>query len=119
MIMTGRRRAAVTGADGLLLGLLCLKASRAGFCSDQDIRACALGEADPAAVRTTGIDCPRRLASYLLCSSGSTAPARSGPGTVAAGLGVKDGLTRNALAFASRHRWGAKWGAIIGRHEPC
>jgi len=46
---TGRRRAAVTSADGRLLGLLCLKASQAGFCSDQDVRARARGEADPAA----------------------------------------------------------------------
>ena len=38
MIAAGRRRAAVTSADGRLLGLLCLKASRAGFCSDQDVR---------------------------------------------------------------------------------
>ena len=36
MTMTGRRRAAVTSADGRLLGLLCLKASGAGFCSDAD-----------------------------------------------------------------------------------
>jgi hypothetical protein len=43
MTATGRRRAAVTSAGGLLLGLLCLKASRAGFCSDQDVRARALG----------------------------------------------------------------------------
>jgi CBS domain len=47
MITTGRRRAAVTGADGRLLGLLCLKASRAGFCSDRDVRARAQGQADP------------------------------------------------------------------------
>jgi len=46
---TGRRRAAVTSADGRLLGLLCLKASQAGFCSDQDVRARARGDADPAA----------------------------------------------------------------------
>jgi len=39
MNATGRRRAAVTGDDGRLLGLLCLKVSRAGFCSDQDVRA--------------------------------------------------------------------------------
>lgn len=39
MIGTGRRRAAVTNADGRLLGLLCLKASRSGFCSDQDVSA--------------------------------------------------------------------------------
>jgi len=44
MTEAGRRRAAVTSADGRLLGLLCLKASRAGFCSDQDVRARALGE---------------------------------------------------------------------------
>src|SRR5690242_13174565 len=53
MIATGRRRAAVTSADGRLLGLLCLKASRAGFCSEQDVRARARGEADllPSAVQ--------------------------------------------------------------------
>jgi CBS domain-containing protein len=56
MTETGRRRAAVTSADGRLLGLLCLKASRAGFCSDQDVRARALGEADRAAVSSTGVD---------------------------------------------------------------
>jgi hypothetical protein len=53
---TGRRRAAVTSADGRLLGLLCLKVSRTGFCSDQDVRARALGEANPAAVGGTAID---------------------------------------------------------------
>ena len=56
MNTAGRRRAAVTSADGRLLGLLCLKASQAGFCSDQDVRARALGEADPAAVGGTGVD---------------------------------------------------------------
>ncbi len=56
MTSTGRRRAAVTSADGRLLGLLCRKASRAGFCSDQDVRARALGETDPAAVGSTGVD---------------------------------------------------------------
>jgi CBS domain-containing protein len=39
MKAAGRRRTAVTSGDGRLLGLLCLKASQAGFCSDQDIRA--------------------------------------------------------------------------------
>jgi CBS domain-containing protein len=39
MTAAGRRRAAVTSADGRLLGLLCLKASRTGFCSDSDVRA--------------------------------------------------------------------------------
>jgi CBS domain-containing protein len=56
MTAAGRRRAAVTSADGRLLGLLCLKASRAGFCSDQDVRARARGEAAPAAGGSTGID---------------------------------------------------------------
>jgi CBS domain-containing protein len=54
MITTGRRRAAVTSDDGRLLGLLCRKASRAGFCSDQDVRARALGEARSAVVDSTG-----------------------------------------------------------------
>jgi CBS domain-containing protein len=48
MTAAGRRRAAVISADGRLLGLLCLKASRAGFCSDQDVRARALGKTDRA-----------------------------------------------------------------------
>jgi CBS domain-containing protein len=39
MNATGRRRAAVVSEDGRLLGLLCLKASRAGFCSEDDVRA--------------------------------------------------------------------------------
>jgi hypothetical protein len=47
MTAAGRRRAAVISADGGLLGLLCLKASRAGFCSDQDVRARVRNEADP------------------------------------------------------------------------
>jgi len=67
MTTTGRRRAAVTSADGRLLGLLCLKASRAGLCSDHDVRARALGEADPAAVGSTGID--RTFADRVLRSN--------------------------------------------------
>ena len=67
MTTTGRRRAAVTSADGRLLGLLCLNASRAGFCSDHDVRARALGEADPAAVGSTGID--RTFAGRVLRSN--------------------------------------------------
>jgi hypothetical protein len=55
MTAAGRRRAAVISADGALLGLLCLKASRAGFCSDQDVRARAQDEAGPAAIGSTGI----------------------------------------------------------------
>src|SRR5690242_468479 len=56
MTATGRRRVAVTSADGRLLGLLCLKVSQTGFCSDQDVRARALGEADPAAVGSRVIE---------------------------------------------------------------
>jgi hypothetical protein len=39
MSMAGRRRTAVIRDDGKLVGLLCLKASRAGFCSEDDVRA--------------------------------------------------------------------------------
>jgi hypothetical protein len=49
MIAAGQRRAAVTGPDGRLVGLLCLKASQRGFCSEQDVRARALGQAEPTA----------------------------------------------------------------------
>ena len=49
MIATGRRRTAVTSADGRLLGLLCLKASQQGFCSDQDVRTRARDKAEPTA----------------------------------------------------------------------
>jgi hypothetical protein len=56
MTATGRRRAAVTSADGQLLGLLCLKSSRAGFCSDQDVRARALGEANLLSSTAQGTD---------------------------------------------------------------
>jgi len=56
MTATGRRRVAVTSPDGRLLGLLCFKASRTGFCYHQDVRARALGKTDPAAVGSTGAD---------------------------------------------------------------
>jgi hypothetical protein len=56
MTATGRRRAAVTSADGRLLGLLCVKASRTGFCSDRDVRARAVGETGPTAVGGAAID---------------------------------------------------------------
>ena len=46
MIAARRRRAAVITADRRLVGLLCLKASQAGFCSDQDARARAQDQAD-------------------------------------------------------------------------
>jgi CBS-domain-containing membrane protein len=38
MTQTAQRRAAVVDESGRLLGLLCLKKTGAGFCSDQDIR---------------------------------------------------------------------------------
>lgn len=37
MRQTGRRRLAVTDEGSMLLGLLCLKASGRGFCSDSDV----------------------------------------------------------------------------------
>ena len=50
-VMTARRqrRLAVVGHDGTLLGLLCLKRSGLGFCSDADVQARA-GERAGAAV---------------------------------------------------------------------
>ena len=39
-----RRRAAVIRDDGKLVGLLCLKATWTGFCSEDDVRARALDE---------------------------------------------------------------------------
>ena len=39
MLAGGRRRLAVVDRDGRLQGLLCLKRSRSGFCSDRDVRA--------------------------------------------------------------------------------
>jgi CBS domain-containing protein len=39
MLACGRRRLAVVDRDGRLLGLLCLKRSRSGFCSNRDVRA--------------------------------------------------------------------------------
>jgi hypothetical protein len=74
MVSSGRRRFAVTSADGRLLGLLCLKASQAGFCSDQDVRSRALAEADLARVGTHTEDGPgaldARTASELVGDTG-------------------------------------------------
>lgn len=39
LLASGRRRLAVVAPDGTLLGLLCLKRSRQGFCSNHDIEA--------------------------------------------------------------------------------
>jgi CBS domain-containing protein len=42
LVRTGLRRLAVVDEDGTLLGLLCLKSSGAGFCSDADITSRAM-----------------------------------------------------------------------------
>jgi CBS domain-containing protein len=39
MLRVGRRRLAVVDPDGKYRGLLCLKRTGTGFCSDQDVRA--------------------------------------------------------------------------------
>ncbi len=39
MLAAGARRLAVVDRQGALLGLLCLKRSRTGFCSDRDVAA--------------------------------------------------------------------------------
>lgn len=39
LLASGRRRLAVVADDGRFLGLLCLKRSRRGFCSDRDVSA--------------------------------------------------------------------------------
>jgi hypothetical protein len=43
MLRTSRRRLAVIGPSGDLVGLLCMKRSQSGFCSDQDV-ACRAAE---------------------------------------------------------------------------
>jgi hypothetical protein len=45
MKATRTRRLAVTGEDGSLLGLLCLKSTGRGFCSDADVAGRRLGRA--------------------------------------------------------------------------
>jgi CBS domain-containing protein len=45
MLAAGRRRLAVVDSTARVLGLLCLKASGAGFCSEQDVHARALERA--------------------------------------------------------------------------
>jgi CBS domain-containing protein len=42
LLARGERRLAVVDGEGALLGLLCLKRRRTGFCSDVDVRARAL-----------------------------------------------------------------------------
>jgi CBS domain-containing protein len=43
MLAWGRRRLAVVDRDGKLQGLLCLKRSWSGFCSNRDVRARSAG----------------------------------------------------------------------------
>jgi hypothetical protein len=45
MKASGRRRLAVASDDGALVGLLCLKATGAGFCSDDDVASRRFGRA--------------------------------------------------------------------------
>lgn len=59
MVADGRRRLAVVDPDGRLLGLLCLKRSGRGFCSEDDVEARAqelaeLREAGIAPARVSG-----------------------------------------------------------------
>ncbi len=42
LVATGARRLAVVDGRGALLGLVCLKRRRTGFCSDDDVRARAV-----------------------------------------------------------------------------
>ena len=49
MLASGRRRLAVVDRDGKLRGLLCLKRSRSGFCSNRDVRARSAEPRDPRA----------------------------------------------------------------------
>jgi CBS-domain-containing membrane protein len=53
----GRRRVAVVGESGRLLGLLCLKRDGTGSCTDEDIRARASGVQKAPA--RAGVDCLR------------------------------------------------------------
>jgi CBS domain-containing protein len=46
MLCRGRRRLAVIDDDGTLLGLLCLKRSSLGFCTDSDVQARAMDRGD-------------------------------------------------------------------------
>ena len=74
MRSSGRRRFAVTGADGELLGLLCLKATGLGFCSDGDVAGRKGGYAtcqvSPDATSPASSSWPR-AASSCACTSSS------------------------------------------------
>ncbi|MGX7678621.1 hypothetical protein ACSMXN_06960 [Jatrophihabitans sp. DSM 45814] len=47
LLRTGRRRLAVVGDSGCLLGLLCLKRDGTGYCTDESVRARASGVQKP------------------------------------------------------------------------
>jgi predicted transcriptional regulator len=51
LIERGLRRLAVIDDDGVLLGLMCLKRSKTGFCSDDDVE-CRANSLDHAAARS-------------------------------------------------------------------
>lgn len=55
MLATGRRRLAVVGDDGRFRGLLCLKRTLRGFCSDRDVRARSDGRRTRSAHAATGM----------------------------------------------------------------
>ncbi|MEP7177473.1 MAG: CBS domain-containing protein [Pseudonocardiales bacterium] len=57
MLASGQRRLVVIDRDGCLLGLLCLKRSRTGFCTDQDIQ-------DRAVERAAGLRYPLRAPAH-------------------------------------------------------
>lgn len=52
LVESGRRRLAVVSDDGRLLGLLCLKRHRRGFCSEEDVRSRA--DSAPVCLPATG-----------------------------------------------------------------
>jgi hypothetical protein len=55
MRQTGRRRLAVVDEDGTLLGLLCLKATGLGFCSDDAIAQRRRAQAGSSRLRLDGL----------------------------------------------------------------
>jgi hypothetical protein len=93
LISRGIRRVAVVTADGSLLGLMCLKQRRTGFCSDADVAARSdglVGEPDEVVADGAGVNethglCAAGLAevnvqnaaaiSTVSCRSRSVAPA--------------------------------------------
>ncbi|MEU8606605.1 CBS domain-containing protein [Actinoplanes sp. NPDC048791] len=58
LIGQGIRRAAVVDADGSLLGLICLKQRKTGFCSDADVTARALSRKEVTSQISMPDSCP-------------------------------------------------------------